>query len=48
MILVKEAGWRKAFGFDASNVKPVLPSTTIDDPSGEELSAGVECVARVL
>jgi hypothetical protein len=45
MILVKEAGWRKASGFDACSINPVLPSTTIDEPGGED-STAVECVVR--
>ena len=35
MILVSEAGWRDASGFDACSTAPVLPSTTIDADGGE-------------
>jgi hypothetical protein len=35
MILVSEAGWRGASGFDSCNTLPVLPSTTIEQDGGQ-------------
>src|SRR5262249_61366260 len=45
MILVSEAGWRNASGFEACRTAPVLPSTTIDAVGGEYFSAWAASLA---
>src|SRR5262249_56178749 len=45
MILVSEAGWCNASGFEACRTAPVLPSTTIDAVGGEYFSAWAASLA---